>query len=183
MNAAWCAHVCVVLLLGLAGAAARAQSVGAQSVGAQPGGAQSERAQPERADSQHAQSEHAQSEHAQSEHAQSEHAQSDDGLFASRSHFGETTGAALYRSVCAGCHMADGRGAVGAGSYPSLVQDPRLDAAAYSLDVVLHGRGAMPPFQRLLSDRQVADVVGYIRQNFGNAYRDAPSADDVHAAR
>ena len=33
--------------------------------------------------------------------------------------FTEQGGEAIYRSVCAGCHMPDGRGASGAGTYPS----------------------------------------------------------------
>lgn len=107
----------------------------------------------------------------------------DDGLFGSRTHFTEATGPAIYRAVCAGCHMPDGRGAEGAGAYPSLMQDPRLAGAAYAIDIVLHGRGAMPAFQRLLSDQQVAAVVGTIRREFDNAYPDAPSAEDVKAAR
>ncbi len=98
-------------------------------------------------------------------------------------HFTEASGAAIYRSVCAGCHMPDGRGATGAGAYPNLAGDDKLAAAGYPIALVLHGHGAMPPFARLLSDAQVAAVVEYVRQNFGNAYTDAPSPADVAAAR
>lgn len=103
--------------------------------------------------------------------------------FGSPFHFTETGGAAIYNAVCAGCHMADGHGAVGAGRYPALTGDERLAAAGYPIARVLHGRGAMPPFARTLSDDQVAAVVGFIRSHFGNAYRDAPTAADVAAAR
>ena len=98
-------------------------------------------------------------------------------------HFTETGGAAIYRSVCAGCHMPDGHGAVGAGAYPALARNERLAASSHPIDLVLHGRGAMPAFGRLLSDAQVAAVVGFIRSNLGNAYPDAPSAAEVAAAR
>ena len=110
-------------------------------------------------------------------------AQTAPGVFGSPSRFTETTGAAIYQSVCAECHMADGRGAVGAGTYPSLRHDGNLAASGYPITLVLNGRGAMPSFARTLSDAQIAEVVGYIRQNLGNAYADAPSAAEVKAAR
>ncbi len=110
-------------------------------------------------------------------------AQSADGAFGSPMHFTETSGEAVYQGVCAGCHMPNGRGASGAGAYPSLADDPRLASPDYPIALVLKGRGAMPPFARLLSDEQVAGVVDYIRKNFGNDFPRAPTADDVRAAR
>jgi mono/diheme cytochrome c family protein len=110
-------------------------------------------------------------------------AQTADGAFGSPMHFTETTGEAVYQGVCAGCHMPNGQGARGAGAYPSLANDPRLAITDYPIMLVLKGRGAMPPFARLLSDEQVAGVVGYIRQNFGNDFARAPTADEVHAMR
>lgn len=97
--------------------------------------------------------------------------------------FTEQGGPAVYAAVCSGCHMANGRGAAGAGAYPSLAADPRLSAADYPVGLVLHGHGGMPGFAGMLTDQQVADVVAYVRSNFGNAYGDAPSAADVKAAR
>jgi mono/diheme cytochrome c family protein len=41
----------------------------------------------------------------------------------------------------------------------------------------------MPAFGAHLDDSQVAAVVNYVRGNFGNAYADRVSADDVKAAR
>jgi mono/diheme cytochrome c family protein len=103
--------------------------------------------------------------------------------FGSRSHFTEQGGAAIYASVCAACHMPDGRGASGAGRYPSLAQDPRLAAAAYPIAVVLLGQKAMPGFAETLSDQQIADTVTYIRTHFGNAFPDAVTAAEVAAVR
>jgi mono/diheme cytochrome c family protein len=103
--------------------------------------------------------------------------------FGSPLHFTEASGRAIYHSVCAGCHMPDGRGAAGAGAYPALAHDERLAAASYAIDRVLHGHRAMPAFGRLLSDAQVAAVVGFIRSNLGNAYPEPPSEADVAAAR
>ena len=97
--------------------------------------------------------------------------------------FTEATGQAVYNAACAGCHMPDGRGAVGAAAYPSLIQDGRLAAAAYPVTRVLYGKGAMPPLGRSLSDAQVAAVVDYIRTSFGNDYRPGPAAADVAALR
>jgi mono/diheme cytochrome c family protein len=107
----------------------------------------------------------------------------DDGAFGSPFRFTETSGTAVYAHVCAGCHMANGGGAQGAGTYPSLVADPRLAAAGYPIGVILHGQRAMPPFGRILSDQQVAEVVDYLRTHFGNSYAPAPTAAEVHGAR
>jgi mono/diheme cytochrome c family protein len=103
--------------------------------------------------------------------------------FGSRSHFTEQGGAAIYASVCAACHMPDGRGASGAGRYPSLAQDPRLAAAAYPIAVVLLGQKAMPGFAETLSDQRIADTVTYIRTHFRNAFPDAVTAAEVAAVR
>ena len=97
--------------------------------------------------------------------------------------FAERTGAALYVNVCQGCHMADGRGAVGAGMYPSLAGNDKLAAAGYPTLVVVQGLRGMPAVGRRMSDEQVAAVVNYVRTHFGNDYRDAVSADDVKAVR
>src|SRR6187399_2263518 len=42
-------------------------------------------------------------------------------------------GEAVYRGVCQGCHMADAKGASGAGSYPALAGNSRLASAGYVL--------------------------------------------------
>jgi mono/diheme cytochrome c family protein len=97
--------------------------------------------------------------------------------------FSETGGEDLYASVCQGCHMPDGKGAVGAGAYPSLAANKALEAAAYPVFVVVRGRHAMPPVGMMMSDDQVAAVVNYVRTHFGNDYRDAVTAADVKAAR
>jgi mono/diheme cytochrome c family protein len=97
--------------------------------------------------------------------------------------FTHQDGEAIYRTVCAGCHMPDGRGAVGAGAYPALTRNAKLEAGGYPVLLVVNGRKAMPAFGRQLDDSQVAAVVNYIRGNFGNAYTDRVSPDDVKAAR
>jgi mono/diheme cytochrome c family protein len=97
--------------------------------------------------------------------------------------FGQKDGAALYRSICAGCHMPEGQGATGGGSYPPLASNPRLASAQYPVITVLRGRKGMPPFRFMLSDEQVAAVTNYIRGNMGNRYTDAVTAADVKPLR
>ncbi len=92
-------------------------------------------------------------------------------------------GPAVYSHVCQACHMPDGKGAVGAGAFPSLVANPKLEAAAYPVALILNGSKAMLPLGNLLNDQQIADVVNYIRSNFGNRYRDKITAADVKAQR
>ncbi|MCW6512728.1 c-type cytochrome [Lichenifustis flavocetrariae] len=97
--------------------------------------------------------------------------------------FAETNGASLYANACQGCHMADARGAIGAGSYPSLAGDQNLEAAGYVVAVVVRGQRAMPAVGRSMTDEQVAAVADYVRSHFGNAYPDAVTAAEVKAAR
>ena len=97
--------------------------------------------------------------------------------------FTERTGEQLFASSCQGCHMPDGIGAVGAGTYPSLSKDSNLEAAGYPVYVIVRGQKAMPPIGMMMSDEQVAAVVNYLRTHFGNQYTDAVTADDVKRVR
>jgi mono/diheme cytochrome c family protein len=104
-----------------------------------------------------------------------------------------TIGAKIYVDECAGCHTSNGKG--GAGLFPSLSGSPvvQQDDPTTLLRVVLRGaRGvatdraptaaAMPAFGWLLKDGEVAAVVTYIRNAWGNA---APpvGASEVSKAR
>jgi mono/diheme cytochrome c family protein len=97
--------------------------------------------------------------------------------------FAPQSGEALYADICQGCHMTEGVGAVGAGTYPALARNPKLATTDYPLFLVIHGRKGMPPFGKLLTDQQIAAVVNYIRTHFGNDFPDAVSDDDARAAR
>jgi mono/diheme cytochrome c family protein len=111
-----------------------------------------------------------------------EHA--DDGaMFSHGQNFDEQTGAALFANVCQDCHMAQGQGAIGAGRYPALAHNEKLEVSGYPLTVVLHGLNGMPAVGQMMSDQQVADVINYVRTHFGNAYPDALTPQDVAAAR
>jgi cytochrome c5 len=105
------------------------------------------------------------------------------GTFLDPGHFIESGGEALYRSICQACHMADGKGAIGAGTYPALAANARLASADYPILTVLHGRHGMPAFGFYLSDQQVADVVNYVRSHFDNHNADQVSASTVAILR
>jgi mono/diheme cytochrome c family protein len=107
---------------------------------------------------------------------------------------GTTSGEAVYQQICQGCHMSEGRGAQGAGSYPAFAGNPAVASANYMAVTILNGRRNMPAFARpqrndnffgptWLSDEQIANVINYIRTGFGNDYRDPISAADVRALR
>jgi len=102
-------------------------------------------------------------------------------------------GSAVYADECSGCHAADGKGA--AGLFPSLNGTPVVQQSDPTslLHVVLRGArsaatdgaptaAAMPQFAWVLTDGQVAAVVTYIRNAWGNS---APPvfAADVGKAR
>ena len=105
---------------------------------------------------------------------------------------GTTDGTQIYAQICQGCHMSEGRGAIGAGYYPALTGNPALASANYMAVTILNGRRNMPSFKHLqtnefffpptwLTDAQIANVVNYIRSHFGNHYTDLISAAEVAA--
>lgn len=80
------------------------------------------------------------------------------------------TGAQVYEHVCQACHMPDAKGATGAGTIPALAGNPKLAVAAYPIAIIAKGSGGMPGLTAFLDDAQIAEVVGYVRTNFGNHY-------------
>ncbi len=116
----------------------------------------------------------------------------DDSSFTSTDGLGHVTGAEIYGRICQGCHMPGGQGAIGAGHYPKLAGDPALVAWQYVALTVLNGKNGMPAFGLPqedsleiravhLSDAQVADVVNYVRSNFGNRYKATVTPKQVAA--
>ena len=95
----------------------------------------------------------------------------------------ELPGAGFYQSFCAKCHGADGAGQ--AGKYPALTGNPVVlsGSAASLIRIVLEGatpldvqgspatsRGdPMPAFGTKLDDAQIAHVLTFIRNAWGNA--------------
>jgi mono/diheme cytochrome c family protein len=97
--------------------------------------------------------------------------------------FEEQGGEAVFAHVCAACHQPDAKGATGAASYPALAENKDLASAEYLESLLFNGQRAMPPLGWMMSDQQVADVINYVREHFGNDYGDEISAADVQAAR
>jgi len=101
-------------------------------------------------------------------------------------------GERVYRTYCATCHQADGRGVPGA--FPPLRQTDwvegdkgrliRLVLNGLQGRVVVQGEvyeGVMTP-HNFLTDDQIAAVLTYVRQHFGNT-ASAVSPDAVTAVR
>jgi mono/diheme cytochrome c family protein len=101
--------------------------------------------------------------------------------------FPETGGKEIYEAICQSCHMPDGKGSQGASSapigYPALANNPKLTAGAYPAMVVVRGQKAMPSFGNNFTDVQVANVVNYIRTQFGNNYTAPFTAQQVAPMR
>ncbi|HEX6843210.1 MAG TPA: cytochrome c [Stellaceae bacterium] len=102
-------------------------------------------------------------------------------------------GEAIYVDNCAACHAMSGEGV--AGMFPALKGGPATQSADPTslIRVVLQGARsvateraptgpAMPAFDWKLSDAEVAAVLTYIRNSWGNAGA-AVSASDVHRSR
>jgi mono/diheme cytochrome c family protein len=110
-------------------------------------------------------------------------AQSPDLRFSNQARFMEQSGERLYADLCQGCHMPGGVGAVGAGAYPPLARNGKLAVAGYAVVLVIEGRKGMPAFGDVLTDRQVAAVVNYVRSHFGNDFSDEVTPAEVNASR
>ncbi|MDR2635551.1 MAG: cytochrome c [Campylobacteraceae bacterium] len=93
--------------------------------------------------------------------------------------FDAKSGEELYKASCQGCHMADGKGAHGAGFYPALGGNVRLMSTKTTVEAVVNGLRGMPSFRGYLSDEQVIEVVNYIRTHFGNNFKGTASAADI----
>lgn len=104
-----------------------------------------------------------------------------------------TPGAQTFMEKCSFCHGADGRGK---GPWiPPLAGSASSNGRenASSINVTLNGSGRvvakgvpdayrMPPFREQLSDRQIADVLWFVRTSWGNKGGPVPQ-DQVKALR
>ncbi|WP_233841176.1 cytochrome c [Dyella sp. 2HG41-7] len=121
------------------------------------------------------------------------HAQSSDTTLYTYDTLKSANGEQIFHAICQGCHMPDAKGAIGAGAYPALANNPKLASPQYMTAVVLFGRHDMPSFgtkpathgnffrDAMLTDEQVADVVNYVRTHFGNHYTNSITAAEVAA--
>lgn len=76
-------------------------------------------------------------------------------------------GAQLYTLNCAPCHGLEGQGLPGV--YPAFAGNAFVTGDPVTVArVPLNGRGGMPTFREVLSDVELAAILSYIRNSWGN---------------
>lgn len=77
-------------------------------------------------------------------------------------------GQPLYAQYCAKCHQPDGSGQPG--QVPRLAGNPvvTLEDPIPVITTVVEGKGNMPAFGDQLNDVEIADILSYIRNSWGN---------------
>ncbi len=93
-------------------------------------------------------------------------------------------GKKVYDASCAACHGVTGAGI--AGAFPAIKDSPiALGGVKKHIDIVLHGAAgtAMQAFKAQLSDTQLAGVITYERNAFGNNTGDLVQPSDIKSAR
>ena len=93
-----------------------------------------------------------------------------------------TNGKKLYDDSCAGCHMQDGKGAQGAGYYPPLADNSKMQSKYYIISVVMNGLRGMPSFHSMMNDEQIAAVTQYVHSDL-NSFTDTVTAANVAQLR
>lgn len=96
----------------------------------------------------------------------------------------EIDGEKLYATHCSSCHQANGQGLPGA--FPALAGGPIATGPLEGhLDIVLNGKPgtAMLAYGPQLSNEELAAIITYERNAWGNDTGDEVGADDVQAAR
>lgn len=95
----------------------------------------------------------------------------------------QVEGEDIYRALCAGCHMPDAKGAVGAGMYPALAGNENLIVGDYPVSVIVNGLHGMPPFRHVLDDQQILAVVEYLQGTLEDTEVFPATLETVQAAR
>lgn len=91
-------------------------------------------------------------------------------------------GEKIYTNVCAGCHMPNGEGLPGV--FPAIKGSPvALNDTPAHIDIVLNGKTGtmMQAFGNMLSLKELAAVVTYQRNAWGNNTGDVVQPKDVNA--
>ena len=78
-------------------------------------------------------------------------------------------GKRIYLEYCAECHQTDGQG--WSTLYPNLAGNPivTLHDPQPIIETVKYGQGSMMPFRSKLTGHQIAAVLTYIRNSWGNS--------------
>jgi mono/diheme cytochrome c family protein len=84
-------------------------------------------------------------------------------------------GQQIYLEFCAECHQMDGTG--WSTLYPRLAGNPivTLHDPEPIIETVLYGQGSMMSFREKINNQQIAAVLSYIRNSWGNH---APAVSD-----
>ena len=96
--------------------------------------------------------------------------------------FFSINGKKLYDDSCAGCHLMKGEGAQGAGYYPPLANNSKMESKYYIISVVINGLRGMPAFHSMMTDQQIAAVSQYVHSDL-NGYTDTVTAANVAQLR
>lgn len=105
-----------------------------------------------------------------------------EGSLEGKTGFFTTSGKKLYDDSCAGCHMQDGKGAQGAGYYPPLANNSKMQSKYYIISVILNGLRGMPSFHSMMNDEQIAAVTQYVHSDL-NRFTDKVTAPNVAQLR
>lgn len=90
-------------------------------------------------------------------------------------------GAKVYASNCAACHQPNGKGA---GAFPALDGSKMvLGPKAAQYDILINGKGAMPKWAGVISDGDIAAVMTYTRNAWGNKTGEVIQTQDIVSAR
>ena len=92
-------------------------------------------------------------------------------------------GKQVYDQNCASCHMPDGKGNPELGAKAIANGEIPNGPLAAHIALVLKGKGIMPAWGAMLSDLDLAAVITYERNAFGNHKGDLVKPEDIKAAR
>jgi len=92
-------------------------------------------------------------------------------------------GKEVYNTNCAACHQADGSGLEAAGFPAMKGSKVATGPVDEHIKQTLNGQNAMPPFKGTLNDEQLAAVITYERNAFGNETGDLVQPAQVKQLR
>ena len=79
----------------------------------------------------------------------------------------QTGGEALYKTKCAACHGADGKGETTVGKANKVrdlgSEDVQKQSDGELAGIIGNGKGKMPAYSKSLKPEQIKDLVAYIR--------------------
>uniref|UniRef100_UPI004047C9BA cytochrome c oxidase subunit II n=1 Tax=Polynucleobacter sp. TaxID=2029855 RepID=UPI004047C9BA len=90
-------------------------------------------------------------------------------------------GAKVYASNCAACHQPNGKGA---GSFPALDGSKVVNGPiAANYNIMLNGKGVMPKWAGVIPDSDIAAVITYTRNAWGNKTGEIVQTQDIVSVR